>query len=106
MRPELPLPTSPPFTAHIGNLSFDAASEDIEQLFGDCSVTSVRVVEDKLTGAPKGFGYVEFATQEGLKTALTYHGANLAGRSIRVSIAEPRTSSKQDIFLTTCATRL
>lgn len=53
----------------------------------------MRIVEDKLTRTPKGFGYVEFATVDGLKKALTYSGATLQGRAIRVSIAEPRMQS-------------
>ncbi|PGH04411.1 hypothetical protein AJ80_08522 [Polytolypa hystricis UAMH7299] len=88
-REELPLPTQPPYTAHIGNLSFDATQADISELFAECSVTSVRIVDDKLTGAPKGFGYVEFATLDGLKKALTHQGDSLQGRNIRVSVAEP-----------------
>ncbi|PCH01334.1 Nucleotide-binding, alpha-beta plait [Penicillium occitanis (nom. inval.)] len=88
-RPELPLPTEPPFTAHIGNLSFDATSSDVSELFADCEVTNVRIVEDKLNRSPKGFGYVEFASVEGLKKALTFSGTTLQGRGIRVSIAEP-----------------
>ncbi|KAK2882502.1 hypothetical protein FQN49_000301 [Arthroderma sp. PD_2] len=83
------MPTQPPYTAHIGNLSFEATQADIQQLFNECEVTSVRVVEDKLTGSPKGFGYVEFASVDGLKKALTFQGTSLQGRNIRVSIAEP-----------------
>ncbi|KAL2829216.1 hypothetical protein BDW59DRAFT_37885 [Aspergillus cavernicola] len=89
LREPLPLPTEPPYTAHIGNLSFDAASADVSDLFAECSVTNVRIVEDKLTKSPKGFGYVEFDTIEGLKKALDLSGATLQGRAIRVSIAEP-----------------
>ncbi|KAB8260680.1 hypothetical protein BDV32DRAFT_44239 [Aspergillus pseudonomiae] len=89
VREPLPLPTQPPYTAHVGNLSFDATSADISDLFVDCAVTNVRIVEDKLTKAPKGFGYVEFETVDGLKKALDLSGATLQGRAIRVSIAEP-----------------
>jgi RNA recognition motif-containing protein len=77
----------------VGNLSFDATSSDVTDLFADCEVTNVRIVEDKLTRVPKGFGYVEFASVEGLKKALTFSGTSLQGRGIRVSIAEPRTYS-------------
>ena len=94
MREPLPLPTEPPYTAHIGNLSFDATSDDISELFVDCGVTNVRIVEDKLTKAPKGFGYVEFETVDGLKKALDFSGSSLQGRAIRISIAEPRMSSE------------
>lgn len=89
-REPLPLPTQPPYTAHIGNLSFDATTADIGELFADCSVTNVRVVEDKMTKSPKGFGYVEFETVDGLKKALELSGTTLQSRPIRVSIAEPR----------------
>ena len=50
----------------------------------------MRIVEDKLDRKPKGFGYVEFGTLEGLKTALSLSNSNLGGRSVRVSVAEPR----------------
>ena len=53
-------------------------------------MTNVRLVEDKLTKAPKGFGYVEFETVEGLKKALDLSGSSFQGRSIRTSVAEPR----------------
>lgn len=53
-------------------------------------MTSVRLVEDKLTKAPKGFGYVEFETVEGLQKALDLSGSSFQGRSIRTSVAEPR----------------
>lgn len=39
---------------------------------------------------PKGFGYVEFETLDGLKGALEKTGGQLAGRTVRVSVAEPR----------------
>jgi len=55
-------------------------------------VTNVRIVEDKMDRKPKGFGYVEFATLDGLKAALDLSGSNLAGRSVRISVAEPRKS--------------
>ncbi|KAF9892505.1 hypothetical protein FE257_001614 [Aspergillus nanangensis] len=89
IREALPLPSEPPYTAHVGNLSFDATADDVTELFAECSVTNVRIVEDKLTRAPKGFGYLEFETVDGLKKALDLSGASLQGRSIRVSVAEP-----------------
>jgi len=71
-------------------MSFDATEGDIQDFFSGCSVTSVRIVEDKLDRKPKGFGYVEFATLEGLKKALEFNGTQFQGRNIRVSVAEPR----------------
>jgi translation initiation factor 4B len=90
VREQLPLPSKPPYTAHLGNLSFDATEGDITDFFADCAVTNVRIVEDKLERKPKGFGYVEFGTLEGLKKALDLSGTQFQGRNIRVSVAEPR----------------
>lgn len=39
---------------------------------------------------PKGFGYVEFGTLDGLKKALTLTDSQFMGRPIRISVAEPR----------------
>ena len=89
-RDQLPLPTRPPYTAHLGNLSFDVTGGDIEDFFGGCSVTNVRIVEDKMDHKPKGFGYVEFASLDGLKKALELNSTQFQSRSIRVSVAEPR----------------
>ena len=92
MREQLPLPTKPPYTVHLGNMSFDATEGDITEFFSDCQVTSVRIVEDKMERKPKGFGYAEFATLDGLKKALDANNTQFQGRSIRVSVAEPRKS--------------
>lgn len=65
---------------------------DVESFLDGCEVTSVRIVEDKLDRKPKGFGYVEFATLDGLKKALTLTDSSFMGRNIRISVAEPRES--------------
>ena len=71
-------------------MSFDATEGDLLDLFSDCQVNSVRIVEDKLDKKPKGFAYAEFATLNGLKKALDFNGSQFQGRNIRVSVAEPR----------------
>ncbi|KAK5115841.1 hypothetical protein LTR85_009435 [Meristemomyces frigidus] len=89
MREQLPLPDKPPYTVHLGNLSYDVTSTEIEGFFSDCHVTNVRIVEDKMDQKPKGFGYVEFSTLDGLKTALTKSESHFMGRNIKISVAEP-----------------
>ena len=92
VREQLPLPTKPPYTVHLGNMPFDATEGDITEFFTGCQVTGVRIVEDKLERKPKGFGYAEFATLDGLKKALEANNTQFQGRNIRVSVAEPRKS--------------
>lgn len=83
------LPTKPPYTAHLGNLSYDATQESVTDFFADCEVVSVRIVEDRAEMRPKGFGYAEFATVDGLKKALELEGQSFEGRNIRIRIADP-----------------
>ncbi|KAL8735914.1 MAG: hypothetical protein Q9166_000476 [cf. Caloplaca sp. 2 TL-2023] len=71
-------------------MSFDATEGDVHDFFAECNVTSVRIVEDKMDRKPKGFGYAEFATVEGLKKALDLSGTQFQGRNIRISVAEPQ----------------
>ncbi len=91
-REALPVPDKPPYTAHVGNLSFDVSEDEISEFFSRCEVTNIRLVRDKFEDRPKGFGYVEFGSKEGLIAALDLHGAQLSGRNVKISVAEPRTS--------------
>lgn len=74
----------------MANLSFDANDDDVNDFFRDCDVKEVRIVKDRMDDKPKGFGYVTFDTLEGLKKALDLSNSPLAGRAVRVSVAEPR----------------
>lgn len=101
-RERLPLPTKPPYTAHLGNLSYDSTEGDIHDFFTGCDVSSVRIVEDKQAGRPKGFAYVEFSTLDGLKKALELDNNNFAGRTLRISVADPRTCAYNETCTRSC----
>ncbi|KZT19245.1 hypothetical protein NEOLEDRAFT_1102546 [Neolentinus lepideus HHB14362 ss-1] len=87
-REDLPLPTQPPYTAFIGNLAFDLTETELGDFFGGSKVKSAKIIKDR-EEKPKGFGYVEFADLDTLKEALDKTGSSFAGRTIRVSVAEP-----------------
>jgi RNA recognition motif-containing protein len=77
---------------YVGNLSFDATQEDVEQAFGQFgAVESVTIVMDRETGRPRGFGFVEMPNDEEAKAAI--EGLNLqriVGRAVNVNEARPR----------------
>ena len=83
------IPDRPPYTAHLGNLSYDATVETVTEFFDDCAVVSVRIIEDRDSQRPKGFAYAEFETADDLKKALERDGRQFQGRSIKVKVAEP-----------------
>lgn len=85
------LPDKPPYTAHLGNLSYDATVETVTEFFEGCEIVSVRIIEDREMQRPKGFGYVEFTELDGLKQALTLDGQSFQGRMIKIKVADPRT---------------
>lgn len=85
-----PIPTKPPYTAHLGNLSYDVTDDAVNDFFQGCEVSSVRLIEDRETQRPKGFGYVEFADVEGLKKALALDGETFQSRPVRIKVADPR----------------
>lgn len=90
-RPPVPFPTSPPWTAHVGNLSYEMRQEDLDSFFIDhgCEVKNVRLLTER-DGKPKGYGYVEFADEESLRRALDCSGKEYLGRPLRVGVAERR----------------
>ncbi|XP_077250253.1 glycine-rich RNA-binding protein 4, mitochondrial-like [Tasmannia lanceolata] len=78
----------------IGGLSYstdDQSLRDAFTSFGD--VVEARVIVDRETGRSRGFGFVNFDSDESATTALSsMDGQDLNGRSIRVSYANERPS--------------
>ncbi len=77
---------------YVGNLSFDAAEDDLRKAFeGFGEVSSVSIITDKYTGKSRGFGFVEMPTKEEGDAAVSgLHGQEMQGRNLTVSEARPR----------------
>jgi RNA recognition motif-containing protein len=76
----------------VGNLSFDAEVEDLQQLFAEYgSVRKCTLPLDRETGRKRGFAFVEMAeATEETKAIDDLQDVEWMGRMIRVNKAEPR----------------
>ncbi|MCM2353256.1 MAG: RNA-binding protein [Pseudobdellovibrio sp.] len=77
---------------YVGNLSFSITDDELQQAFASFgTVTSARVVMDKMSGRSKGFGFVEIEDDAGADTAIEkMNGQTIGGRPVRVSEAKPQ----------------
>ncbi len=77
---------------YVGNLSYDTTEEILRTLFaGVGTVESVNIITDRMSGRPKGFGFVEMATEEEAQAAISQlNGTTLDDRQINVAEARPQ----------------
>ncbi len=79
----------------IAGLSYKISDSDLTDLFAEYGeVTSARVVMDRETGRSKGYGFVEMGDDEAANKAIAaLNETEIAGRTVSVSEARPRTES-------------
>lgn len=77
---------------YVGGLPYSATESQLNDLFAvHGAVESARVITDKFTGQSRGFGFVEMATAEEAKAAITaLHGTQMDGRTLTVNEAKPQ----------------
>ena len=81
---------------YVGNLPFSADENEIRQLFAQNNrdVTEVKLITDRDTGRPRGFGFVEMGNSEHAQGAISeLNGYTLDGRPLTVNEAKERSSS-------------
>ena len=76
--------------AYVGNIAFDVDEGSLRGVFEDCGALFVRLHTDKHSGRSKGFAHVHFPNSESLDRAVAKDGAELSGRNLRVSYAQPK----------------
>ena len=78
---------------YVGNLPYDLNEEGIKAMFAEFGeVATVTLINDRESGRPKGFGFVEMAEEaEGNAAIAALNGKEVKGRTIRVDKATPKT---------------
>ena len=78
---------------YVGNLPFSATEDAVRDLFSaHGTVDSVALINDRDTGQPRGFGFVEMTSNsEAAKAIQTLNGFQMGGRALKVNEAQAKT---------------
>ena len=75
---------------YVGNLSWGMNDQDLENLFAEHgSVTSAKIITDRMTNRSRGFGFVEMS--DGAEAAIeALNDTEVGGRKLVVNESRPR----------------
>ncbi len=83
---------------YVGNLPFSATEDTVRTLFSQHgAVDSVALINDRDTGRPRGFGFVEMARTDAARAIQSLNGQDMDGRALKVNEAQdkPRTAQRR-----------
>ena len=77
---------------YVGNLPYSVTELELRDLFaGMGTITEAKIVTDRDTGRPRGFGFVEMSTEDEARKAIDeLNGRDVQGRPLAVKEAEDR----------------
>ena len=82
-------------TLFIGNLAFKSSERELRKLFNQCGeVFSIRLMTDKVTRKPRGYGFIEMDKSGAQRALAELNEQEFMGRDLRVSPAND--PAKQD----------
>tara|TARA_A100001015_G_scaffold199737_1_gene223025 strand:+ start:88 stop:333 length:246 start_codon:yes stop_codon:yes gene_type:complete len=78
---------------YVGNISWGLSDQDLENVFAEHgTVTSAKIITDKMTGRSRGFGFVEMS--DGGEAAIeSLNGTEVDGRELVVNESRPKDKS-------------
>ncbi|HEY4681916.1 MAG TPA: RNA-binding protein [Candidatus Acidoferrales bacterium] len=77
---------------YVGNIPYATTEEELRAFFeqSGLQVASVTLIRDRMTGNPKGFGFVETNSDDEARAAIEkLNGQNFMGRNLIVNEARP-----------------
>lgn len=81
-----------PSKLFVGGIPYQATEDELNEAFSKAgTVESAVIIQDKMSGRSKGFGFVEMSTEEEAQAAVEmWNGKDFGGRSITVNPARPK----------------
>ena len=82
---------------YVGNLPHSLTEDEFKSLFSKyTSVMSCKLIIDRDTGRSKGFGFVEFQSDDEARQVITdLNGKDVGGRAAIVNEARPQTTERR-----------
>lgn len=78
---------------YVGNLAYSAQRDALRALFEEYGqVNSVRIMTDRNTRRPRGYGFVDMEANAGRKALAALDNTEFCGRNLKVSEAQQRAS--------------
>jgi len=78
----------------VGNLPFTATEESVRALFAPHgTVESLALINDRDTGRPRGFGFIEMSSADAARAMSSLNGVDFEGRALKVNEAQARERS-------------
>ena len=76
---------------YVGNLPFSVTEEGLRTLFSQHgTVESVALINDRDTGKPRGFGFVEMARADAARAIQNLNRQDMGGRALKVNEAQDK----------------
>jgi cold-inducible RNA-binding protein len=77
---------------YVGNLPQNMSESNLKELFSEAGhVASAKIITDRQTGQPRGFGFVEMETKlDGTKAISMLNGREVDGKTLAVNEARPQ----------------
>ncbi len=76
---------------YVGNLPFTADENAVRELFSQHgTVESVALINDRETGRPRGFGFVEMPRADAARAIQSLNGQDMGGRPLKVNEAQDK----------------
>jgi RNA recognition motif-containing protein len=75
----------------VGNLPFSATEQSVRALFEPHgTIESIALINDRETGRPRGFGFIEMSSSDASKAMQALNGKDFEGRALKVNEAQSK----------------